>query len=125
MGARQRWAGKAVLARLGISTIRCSTSSDSVESVPPAADEEEKKKRPSLLPDSSALFRRALSARMDLALRYCSKIFKKLSHQFCGNGIRLSRRRLCGLPVRELVLEHSDEDLSLYKASVDLMLKAS
>ncbi|KAK4027557.1 hypothetical protein OUZ56_016599 [Daphnia magna] len=51
--------------------------------------------------DYSSLFRRALCARMDLAFR----------------------RRLCNLPVRELVIEYCDDDLSLYKASVDLFLK--
>ena len=55
-GARQRWEGKAVLARLGIIS--------SLDGKQPSTIPEKK-----TLFDCSNLFRRALSARMDLSLR--------------------------------------------------------
>ncbi|XP_046450114.1 zinc finger CCCH domain-containing protein 13-like isoform X2 [Daphnia pulex] len=88
--ARQRWEGKAVLARLGIT---------SREAQSPTSTNVVVDRKP--LFDCSTLFRRALSARMDLSFR----------------------RSLCNLPVRELVIEYCDDDLSLYKSSVDLLLK--
>lgn len=51
-GARQRWQGSVVLARLGISTTNGTSTVD---------------RKP--LIDCSSLFRRALSARMDLSFR--------------------------------------------------------
>lgn len=55
-GARQRWQGSVVLARLGISsTNRKQPTDTSVDRKP--------------LIDCSSLFRRALSARMDLSFR--------------------------------------------------------
>ena len=105
-GARQSWQGKAVLSRLGIAH---------TEGLNDVGNE----RKP--LFDCSSLFRRALSARMDLSFRFVAfwPTFK-----FCILKFRLLfRRTLCNLPVRELIIEHCDDDLSLYKASVDLLLK--
>ena len=107
--ARQRWEGKAVLARLGIT----SREVQSPKSTNVVAD-----RKP--LFDCSTLFRRALSARMDLSFRL------DIPNQWLIRILVtfvLFRRSLCNLPVRELVIEYCDDDLSLYKASVDLLLK--
>ena len=91
VSARQRWEGQKVLASLGIS---CASVTHPQQRS--RADETERKLF------HNALFRRALSARMDLSFR----------------------RTLCNLPVRELVMEQgNDDDLALYKSSVDLLLR--
>ena len=58
-GARQRWQGKAVLSRLGIAH---------TEGLNDVGNE----RKP--LFDCSSLFRRALSARMDLSFRYIASL---------------------------------------------------
>jgi hypothetical protein len=60
--ARQRWEGKAVLARLGITSRGCQS---------PASSNVVADRKP--LFDCSTLFRRALSARMDLSFRLANK----------------------------------------------------